>query len=93
MFRGSARGHDRGINPCSHRCQLLRTKFVRFDTMVHKRPSHCRAGLQRNADFATWLAQLVVGALYSGSPFSRRLMALETMRLMLQVGLSGAGPA
>jgi len=61
--------------------------------MVPKQPSRCRAGLQRNAEFAGWLEQLVVGALYPGSPFSRRLMALETMRLMLQVGLSGAGPA
>ena len=61
------------------------------DIIVHA--SHFRAGLQRNAEFAGWLAQLVVGGLYPGSPFSRRLMALETMRLMLQVGSSGAGSA
>ena len=56
-------------------------------------PAKYRAGLQRNEEFASWLAQLVVGALYPGSPFSRRFMALVTMRLMLQVGLSGADSA
>ena len=66
---------------------------AKIDMIVPQRPTHFRAGLQRNAEFAGWLAQLVVGALYPGSPFSRRLMALETMRLMLQVGFSGASPA
>ena len=33
----------------------------------------------------SWLARLAVGAMYPGGPFSRRFMALETIRLLLQV--------